>query len=196
MMRIMFFILLAGVLLAGGCSSQKEHHSEEKHFAKGPLKVQWKDPVIKGYGKEHYLPDAAVQPDTSLTYKVIFSITLNEDYTKPNRGLVHMARLINLLRDSGMPPEKIDIVAMITGPATPVALSDSTYHRIFKTDNPNTRLLEELNQDGEATLFVCGQAVTGAGYDEHYLNPNVEMALSALVTIPTYEMKGYALMNF
>jgi len=198
MKKVLWMVCACGMLMIS-CSQANSKHDEKEAkepFKRGPVKSSWDTPVIKNYGKEHYLPGAAVQPDTSLDYKVVFSITEYADKTQPNEGLVHMARLINLLGAAGVSPDKMDIVAVITGPATFATLADSTYKSMYDVDNPNDKLLDELKRDGHARILVCGQAVTGAGYDERYLNPNVEMALSAVVAVPTYELKGYALLNF
>jgi intracellular sulfur oxidation DsrE/DsrF family protein len=158
--------------------------------------AQWNYPVIKGYGAEVYLPNAAVQPDTNIQYKIIFSITKDKNKDEVNEGLSHLARLINVYAAAGIPPVKMKLVAVMTGFGTYAALNDKAYKDKFGKKNPNTFLLKELKEKGHVKLFVCGQAVTGLGYSESDLNQNVTLALSALTVVPTYEMKGYALMPF
>ncbi len=160
------------------------------------LAQEWQYPVIKGYGAAHPLPHAAVQPDKNLEYKIIFSITKNGKSGDANEGLVHLARLINVYAEAGIKPEKMKLVAIITGPATYSALNDSAYKKHFKKDNPNSYLLKELKEKGLVKIFVCGQALTGLGYTQKNLNPAVTEAVSALSVLPTYELKGYALMPF
>ena len=157
---------------------------------------EWQYPVIKGYGAAHPLPHAAVQPDKNLEYKIIFSITKNSKKDDPNEGLVHLARLINVYAEAGIQPDKMKLVAIITGQATYAALNDKAYKKQFKSDNPNTFLLKELKDKGHVKIFVCGQALTGMGYSPKDLNPAVTEAVSALSVLPTYELKGYALMPY
>lgn len=157
---------------------------------------EWQYPVIKGYGAAHPLPQAAVQPDKNIHYKIIFSITKNPKKDEANEGLVHLARLINVYAESGIKPEKMKLVAIITSMATYTALNDNAYKKRFKTDNPNTYLLKELKEKGLVKIFVCGQALTGLGYTQKDLNPAVTEAVSALSVLPTYELKGYALMPY
>jgi hypothetical protein len=52
----------------------------------------WEYPVIKGYGPAVSLPNAAVQPDKSLQYKILFDISkpaASNDQVNP--GLDHVA---------------------------------------------------------------------------------------------------------
>ena len=158
--------------------------------------AQWNYPVIKGYGAEVYLPNAAVQPDTNIQYKIIFSITKDKKKDDVNEGLSHLARLINIYAAAGIPPEKMKLVAVMTGSGTYAALNNKAYKDKFGNKNPNTFLLKEHKEKGHVKLFVCGQAITGLWYSESDINPNVKLALSALTVVPTYEMKGYALMPF
>ena len=163
---------------------------------KGPVKVSFNTPAIKDYGAEHYFPKSAVQPDPRMDYKVVFLIIHNDAKAEHNEGLDHIARLINLLHDAGVKPNHIHIVGVLTGPATSVAVNDSTYKKMYTVPNPNDSLMTELTRVGHVKLYVCAQALSFMGYGPAYLNPNVKMALSALTTVTTYELKGYALMQF
>lgn len=157
---------------------------------------EWKNPVIKGFGAEHYLPNVAGQPDKNMNYKIIFYIEKNSDNSQANNGLVHLARLINVFDAAGIPPKRLKLVAIITGEATFSTLNDVVYEKKFGSDNPNDFLLKQLKKKGHVKIFVCGQALTGLGFSQKDLNPNVTEALSALTVLPTYELKGYALMPF
>lgn len=165
-------------------------------FSNPKVYAQWRYPVIKGYGAEVNLPHAAVKPDKNIHYKIVFNIEVDKNKSDVNRGLTHLARLINLYAAEGIPPQKIKLVAVMTGPATYVALNDKTYQQEFGKKNPNTYLLKELRNKGHVKLFVCGQSITGMGFNRTNINPSVTLALSALSVVPTYEMKGYALMDF
>ncbi len=204
MKKSLLLILTAGMMVClcsipGRVMAQSKTESQKtnKHMPpRGPVKVDFTTSVIKGYGDDHYFPDAAIQPDPNMDYKVVFLITKNDAKADINFGLEHMARLINLLHDAGVKQDHIHLIGVMTGPATAVALRDSTYKKMFTVTNPNDTLLTELTTAGHAELYVCAQALSGMGYGASYLNPNVKMALSALTTVTTYELKGYALMQF
>ncbi len=206
-------MLVAGLIISACSSPQKDESnpktetvsqktdssnqkSDNHRPTKGPVKVSFNTPTIKDYGAEHYFPDAAVQPDPKMNYKVVFLIIHNDAKAEHNEGLDHIARLINLLHDAGVKPNHINIVGVLTGPATAVAMADSTYKKMYTVPNPNDSLMTELTRVGHVKLYVCAQALSFMGYGPAYLNPNVKRALSALTTVTTYELKGYALMQF
>ena len=45
-------------------------------------------------------------------------------------------------------------------------------------------------------MYVCGQALAEHHIAQTEVNPRVTIALSALTVLPTYQLKGYALMPF
>lgn len=155
---------------------------------------EWETPIIKGYGKIKDYKDAAVQPDKNLDYKILFHITSDKEKEGVNASLWHIARQINLLGASGVPKKHVKIVAVISGPATPIVLSNSDYNSRFGKDNPNLDLMKKLTDYG-VKIEVCGQAAAENNIDPYkQLNPYTELTLSALIDIPTYQMKGYTVM--
>ena len=156
--------------------------------------TKWEYPVIKGYGPVHPLPNAAVQPDKSLNYKILFDVTkASKDKSKVNPALDHIARLINVYASAGIMPAKMKLVAVIHGPATPVVLNNKIFKSKFGADNPNIKLINELKKNG-VTFYVCGQALADNNYKHEWINKDITIALSALTVVPTYQLKGYALM--
>lgn len=204
MKKSVLLILTAGLMVCllsipGRVMAQAKTKSQQtnKHRPpRGPVKVDFTTSTIKDYGDEHYFPDAAEQPDPNMDYKVVFLIVHNDAKAEINEGLDHMARLVNLLHDAGVKPDHIHLVGVMTGPATTVGMADSTYKKMYTVANPNDTLLTELATVGHVRLYVCAQALSFMGYGPAYLNPNVKMALSALTTVTTYELKGYAFMQF
>jgi hypothetical protein len=90
--------------------------------AAGP---QWTYPAITGFGPVHPLPDAAVQPSKSTIYKSVFDVTsASKDGAKPNPGLDHVARAVNVFASAGVPLSHLQFVAVIHGPATASVLAD------------------------------------------------------------------------
>lgn len=158
---------------------------------------KWRSPVIHGYGMEMPLPHAAVQPDKNLQYKIIFEITKKSNGKEDlNPGLEHIARLINVYDDAGIPPSKLKLVAVVTGPATHIVLNNDIYQKTYKRKNPDARLIKLLKEKGGVTFYVCGQALHGMGFNKNDILPEFKVALSALTVVPTYELRGYAIMNF
>jgi len=152
--------------------------------------------MIKNYGSIHELPDAAVQPDPKLDYKIVYSITKPaEKKDQQNSGLLHIARTINLYEWAGIPVGKMHLAGVVHGPATPIVLSNQIYKQKFDRDNPDLDLIDQLSRAG-VELFICGQSLLSYGYERDALAPGVTFALSALTVLPTYQLKGYALLNY
>jgi hypothetical protein len=72
--------------------------------------------MIKNYGSIHELPNAAVQPDPQLDYKIVFSITkVAEKQGQQNSGLLHIARTINLYAWAGISVGKLHLGGVVHG---------------------------------------------------------------------------------
>ena len=156
----------------------------------------WEYPVIKGYGPVQPLPKAAVQPDKHLKYKVLFDIThAAKEVGKVNPGLDHVARFINVMASGGIRPEKMSLVAVVHGDATPLILKNDLFKEKFGQDNPNIKLIDDLKKAG-VKLYVCGQALTDDNFKPEWVNPEIVLSLSALVAVPTFQLKGYAYLPF
>jgi intracellular sulfur oxidation DsrE/DsrF family protein len=56
-------------------------------------------------------------------------------------------------------------------------------------------LYQELQQAG-IKMFVCGQSLIARKVDQLKMVPEVKIATSALTTLTTYQLKGYALLRF
>jgi intracellular sulfur oxidation DsrE/DsrF family protein len=161
--------------------------------ASAESKSGWEYPAIRGYGKVRPYPDAAARPSPDRTYKVLFDITQSaETPEKPNEGLDHVARLINTLALAGVPIERLKLVLVVHGSATPAILKDERYRNRFGNGNPNTELIQALKKAG-VTLYVCGQALAEKEFEPADVNPDITVALSALSVLPLYQMDGYAL---
>ncbi len=156
----------------------------------------WEYPVIKGYGPVQPLPNAAIQPDKSIKYRVLFDITAkSERIEHPNPGLSHTARFINVMASAGVMPGQMELVAIIHGDTTLYVLKNEIFKEKYKMDNPNLQLIKDLKKAG-VQLYVCGQAFSDFNFKPEWLNPDISMALSALVVVPTYHLKGYAYQPF
>ena len=156
------------------------------------LAFAWEYPVIKGYGPVQPLPKAAVQPDKSVKYKVLFDITqASKGVDQANPGLGHVARFINVMASGGLMPKDMELVAVVHGGATPAVLKNEVFKATFKKDNPNLKLIKDLKEAG-VKLYVCGQALADDRFKDEWVNEEIQVALSALVVVPTFQLKGYA----
>jgi len=155
----------------------------------------WNTPVITGYGKIHYLPNAAYKPVANQTYRVAFSLTqATESPDQVNPSLDHVARTVNLYVAAGVPLDHLKFVAIVSSAATPLILNDAQYRAIYNVSNPNLPLIEKLRSAG-VDVAVCGQAVAEHQFQYEWVDPHVTLALSALTTITTLEHQGYGLMQ-
>lgn len=162
-------------------------------FAKHPAGF-WQNPVIKDAGSMHPLPHAAFQPDKSATYKALFVIDNNGKNPKDvNRGFEHVAMAVNVFASAGMPVSQLKFVVIVRG-AVPAVLDNAQYQKKFHVDNPNLKVIRELETAG-VQVVVCGQAVAGSDYDYSSIDPSVKVALSGLSTIIILQHEGYALME-
>lgn len=156
----------------------------------------WQTPAIKRTGKIHPLPQSAYQPNHKTTYKAVFWLTEAAD--KPDQvspALKRLARTVNLYASAGVPLNHLKFIAVISGPATVIALDDAHYRKQYGTANPNLPVIEELRKV-RVDITVCGQAVAGRHYEYDWIDSHVKVAPSASVIIIDLQQKGYALVPF
>lgn len=154
----------------------------------------WETPAIQGYGKVKYFKNAALQPDITKEYKILFHVTSSLETEGVNNQLWHIARQINVLSIAGVPNKNIKIAAVISGGATSIALNNEEYKRLNNKDNPNLDLEKKLNDFG-VKLYVCGQAIASLGVNENNINEYNIFTLSGLSDIPILQQQGYILMQ-
>jgi intracellular sulfur oxidation DsrE/DsrF family protein len=156
----------------------------------------WQYPVIKGYGPIVSLPRAAVQPDKSIKYKILFDIVAG---AKKKGGIVpglgKVARLINVFASGGMPPSKLKLVAVFHGPSTDAVMTPKAYLKKHGRPNPNLKVISELKKAG-VLFYVCGQALAEHSIRHADVSMKIKIALSALTVVPTYQLRGYAYLPF
>ena len=154
---------------------------------------EWETPIIKGYGEVKYFDQAASQLNKQLEYKLIFDIKGNQVKNGVNKGLWTIARTLNLFELSGIPSEKIELVASIHGEATFITLNNNAYRNKFGRDNPNLNLIKQLKENG-VELYVCSQATASRKINNKDLNINVISALSGIAVLSNHLIKGFTLM--
>lgn len=150
-------------------------------------------PVIKGYGKVHPYPGAAMQPSPERHYQVLFDITKAADAPdKVNPGLDHVARLLNLYALAGVPTDHLKIVLVVHGPATSIVLKNDAYRKLHQQNNPNSEIIHLLN-GARVKLYICGQALAEKKLEIASVSPEITLAVSALTVLIDYQLDGYAL---
>ena len=153
-------------------------------------------PIVKDFGGIYEIPEATVLPDFDGTYKIVIDVVsgLSEaDHLSPS--LNNVARLMNLHGLGGVRRDQMQIVLAIHGDATTAILNNGAYRKRFQVDNPNLKLIEALKNAG-VKLAVCGQSLLAHQIEPSTVTEEVEIALSMLTTVTTYQMSGYAFLRF
>ena len=153
------------------------------------------NPIIKGFGTI-YEVEGAVNPDAEIKYKIVVDLkTLQRDKESINPGLNNVARMMNLHGLGGVKAKNLKVAVAIHGGATDVILNNEAYQKKYELDNPNLKLIDELEQAG-VELYVCGQSLLARKYEQVEVNKKIKIGLSMLTVVTTYLHKGYHQMVF
>lgn len=155
----------------------------------------WSTPTIVDYGRIHYEPKFAFQPQPDQTYKIVVALTTGA--AKPEQvspALDHVARLVNLYVAAGVPLAHLKVVGIAYGATTPAVMDNAHYRARYGVDNPNLKLIGELRKAG-VTVSVCAQAVAEHQINYEWVSKEVTIALSGLTTVTVLEHDGYTLMQ-
>lgn len=153
---------------------------------------EWTYPTIQGFGKIVALPDATMQPSKDADYKIVFNLTAGGDADKVNPSLDRVARAVNVFTSAGVPLSHLHFVVVVHGPATSLALDNEHYREKFRVDNPNVKLIGDLEKAG-VKVEVCGQALAHQNFPQNGVNPQVEITLAAITNIVILQQQGYVL---
>lgn len=154
------------------------------------------NPAIKSFGIVSTVPDATVIPDPTMEYKIVVDVMSGgEDHSEVFFSMNNVARMINLHAMAGVPKENLDVVVAIHNVAIWASLNDEAHQKRFGVMNPHTPLIKELVDYG-VKVVVCGQSLIKREIPKEMLIPGIEVATSALTTLTTYQLQGYALMRF
>ena len=153
-------------------------------------------PIIKEARGYWPLPNAAVQPDKTRDFKVIFdatrAATAPEDVVP---AIAEAAALVNALGATGVPAIHRKIAVVFHGAAVSGIRVDASYKQKYKVANPNLTLIHSL-RDAGVELFVCGQFLHFQQIDPGTIIPDVELASGAMIVNVSYQNRGYALLRF
>ncbi len=160
----------------------------------GAMAIDPRHPVVEGYGEIVPVPGAKERPDRSVRYRVLFSVTKAASTpAQVNPNLEKVARFLNLLGADGVRVTPGDVVVVIHGPATALVMNDTTYaERTKVANNPNLALIAALRSAG-VSVRVCSQALVGNKVDPATVEKGIEVDVSALTTMATLQLRGWAL---
>jgi intracellular sulfur oxidation DsrE/DsrF family protein len=147
-------------------------------------------PIVPGHGGVVPLPEAVEQPRKGA--KAIFDITADAKPDQVNKGLEHVARLLNLYGAAGLTARDVKIAAVCHGAADKAVLSDTAYLARFKiAANPNLPLIRDLERAG-VQVSVCGQSLHELGFKAEEVAEEVPIADSAMLVLVNNQTDGYA----
>jgi intracellular sulfur oxidation DsrE/DsrF family protein len=151
-------------------------------------------PVIPEYGKISPIENPQERPDPNLDYKVVVNVTKAGEKGAPPPELEKAAKVANLLAVYGVPANHRHIVAIIQGSATGAVMSAAAMQARGLGANPTIDLVAKLNAAG-VRVDVCSQALAVAKITPAEVMSGIQVDLSALTTLTTLELKGYALLS-
>lgn len=176
----------------------------EKSFAqearRDNLFKKFEYPLLKGGKLSGVLPVSNVTeiPDPKIEYKILFEMVKDNPDSMKNEilaGLDEVARVINLHYASGVPVKKIVPVIVVHGGAEFAFMNNESYQKKYKMDNPNIKLIHDLETMVGAKIIICEQAMLMRGIKSEEFLPSVKLSLTAQTVITSYQLKGYVLMN-
>ncbi|OHE84202.1 MAG: hypothetical protein A2190_05065 [Lysobacterales bacterium RIFOXYA1_FULL_69_10] len=130
-------------------------------------------------------------PEPGRTRRVLFDL---DSAAGPgiDPGLESVARLLNLYALAGVPDGRVEVVVLLRGGATALALQAGAHERRFGAANPNATLVDALLSAG-VRIEVCGQASHRKGFAAGELDPRIPTVLAALVRREALLAEGYVL---
>jgi hypothetical protein len=135
-------LLICFATISFAVNAQTVQKSVEKKFQ---LQNEVTLPV-KDFGKVYNVPFAQDRPDPTMAYKIVFEASQPIDtFSQFYPPLEHVARMYNLHVYGGVPQKNLDVVLVIAGFGIPAAMNNEAYKKKYGVDNPNLKVLEELN---------------------------------------------------
>jgi intracellular sulfur oxidation DsrE/DsrF family protein len=154
-----------------------------------------KGKIIKDFGETFVVNNPDIKTDTTVDLKVILDVSKSsEDKSVINKYIVTAARFLNMHANEGMKPEQLKAAITIHGSAWQDVLKNDIYKAKFGVDNPNLKLIKQLNAAG-VDVIICGQtaAVRKMGRDD--VTSEVKFALSAMTALLQYQNIGFKILR-
>jgi intracellular sulfur oxidation DsrE/DsrF family protein len=138
------------------------------------------------------IPGAHETPNPNLDYKIVFDLNSTADKVDDvNPGLSTIAALVNTFAHYHVGPAHRHFLAIFHGPTVELVENDETYRASHQGHaNPNVKLMQELTAAG-VQLVVCGQSALQHHIDLKTIQPDVQLNLSATVTLMNLQTQGY-----
>ena len=166
------------------------------YFFCSPMAQEAKYPIVADFGGIYEIPEATVKPYHDQVYRIVIDVVSGPSSPdKLNPALNNVARMLNLHGLGGVKAENLNVVLAIHGQATESVINNEAYQRLFQVDNPNLPLIDALDRAG-VRMTVCGQSLLGKNIATSVVNSKIEIALSMLTTVTTYQLMGYGLLRF
>lgn len=139
--------------------------------------------------------DPLMTYNPALDYKVAIDLYGTvKDSTAIHSAILEVARTYNLNIANGVPPEKIEIAAVIHGGLIQAILNEENYESKYSQPNPNLVAIKALEEVG-VKFYVCGQSMAFYNLDASNITSMVNMAVSAKTTFITLGQMGYSYLN-
>ena len=161
----------------------------------GPVMAQ-EGRVIEGFGRFSVIEDAELKPDPALRYRVVFDVmAAARAADAPHQGFERVARMVNLLGAGGVTMHPGDLVVTVHGPAARALLTDAEHAKRYEgAANASAGLLAALMKAG-VEVRLCGQTAKAMAVTRAELLPGVHIDTSAITTMATLQLKGWALIQ-
>jgi intracellular sulfur oxidation DsrE/DsrF family protein len=151
---------------------------------------------VPGVDAARDVPNAHEMPSRTTVHKVAFDMgTANPADAKVHPMLQTVARYLNTLAKTGVPPENRKLAVVFHQGATDYVMTNAAYKaRHNGEDNPNLAMIQTLKKAG-VDFRVCGQAVLGRKIDPKDITPEIQLDLWALTTIIALQEQGYVFLR-
>ena len=158
--------------------------------------VQAQELPVPGVAAARDVPGAHEMPSRTTVHKVAFDMaSANPAGEKVHPMLQTVARYLNTLAKTGVPPENRKLAVVFHQGATDYVMSNAAYKaRHNGVDNPNLPMIQTLKKAG-VDFRVCGQAVLGRKIDPKDITPEIQLDLWALTTIIALQEQGYVFLR-
>lgn len=139
------------------------------------------------------IADIGVHPeaDPGRTRRLLFDLD-SEHGQGVHPGLDAVARVLNLLALSKVSDDHIDVVVLLRGGATPLALQPAAFARETGHAHADAALVNAL-LDAGVRIEVCGQALHRNGYAVEDVDPRITVVLAAVLRREALLADGFVL---
>lgn len=202
---MLMVLALLSCLLTADVTAQTPSESQAQPFSFGSadaneppksLADAVRGPVIERYGPVYPVAEDAMNLKKGKTYRVLMDVSSSGDFAMAvNPKLDSAARFLNMHAQNGIDPDDLVLSVVVHGAATKDLLSNEAYRDRFGVYNPNSALLEALDEAG-VEVVVCGQSAVHKGYREEEFHPSITQAVSAMTAHVRRQAEGYVLIPF